>query len=151
VTLERRTPLNRKTPLRSGKGLARGSSQLRRTGALRPVSDRRAADRAANAAVRNRVFARDGGCLLAGRPDAGRCVGRLTFHHLRKAGQGGPYTARNGVALCAGHNDWIETAQGQGPAWLMGLWCRRGETLNQCWRRLAAAGLVTYGWNGDPA
>lgn len=55
--------------------------------------------------MREAVFRRDGGCLMRRR---GGCFGRTTFHHLRKAGQGGPYTEANGVALCQFHNDDVE-------------------------------------------
>jgi hypothetical protein len=37
-----------------------------------------------------------------------RCMGRLTFHHLKKAGQGGEYTEANGACLCVFHNDDVE-------------------------------------------
>lgn len=56
--------------------------------------------------VRAAVFARDGGCVLAG--VAVRCGGGLTFHHRRKAGAAGAYTVQNGAALCAIHNTWVE-------------------------------------------
>jgi hypothetical protein len=150
MTLERRTPLRRGKPLRSGGGLKRGGS-LRRTGRLNPISRKRADELEQRARVRQAVYERDRGCLLRGMPDAGRCAGRPTPHHVRKEGQGGPYTLLNLVQLCAGHNDWIETAQGQPLAHAWGLWCRRGEDLENCWRLMQAAGLVSHLWNGDPA
>lgn len=71
--------------------------------------------RARHKATREAVFARDGACLIANAvaagydSTAGECGGRLrTYHHLRKAGQGGTYTELNGVTLCSVHNDWVE-------------------------------------------
>lgn len=83
---------------------------LRRRTPIAPQSARRRAVRSARAAVAAQVFARDGGCVLSG----GRwgrfpaCFGRLTVHHVRKASQGGSYTAANLVALCVHHNDAVE-------------------------------------------
>lgn len=159
MTLERRTPLRRGKPLKAGKPLARGkplgrgNAGLARGAPLRPVSDRRAAERPAHDIVRAWVFVRDRQrCLLAGRQDAaGQCRGPLTPHHVRKAGQGGPYTRQNIVTLCAGHNEWVETSVGAPTAYLWGLWCRRGETLATCWLRMLAAGLVDYDSEGHPA
>ena len=55
------------------------------------------------------VFERDGHqCRLRWRMEAGDCFGPLTYHHLRKASQGGAYTMENGACLCAGHNVWVE-------------------------------------------
>jgi hypothetical protein len=46
------------------------------------------------------------------------CEGRLTFGHVKKAGQGGEYDRSNGLPECWYHNAvWIET----GPRWLMEL------------------------------
>lgn len=55
--------------------------------------------------IRDAVFRRDGGCLLAGH---GRCFGGLTAHHVVKAGQGGAYSLANLRTLCAHHNDQLE-------------------------------------------
>lgn len=92
--------------------------------------------------VRAAVFARDGyRCLLAGRRDVPACFGINTPHHLRKSGQGGPYVVENLVTLCLSHNDtWVE---GHGDAaWALGLLCRNGDSLDECWERLRNAGLV---------
>lgn len=60
--------------------------------------------------MRAEVFARDGyRCRLEGVKGAGPCFGVLTFHHRRKSGQGGQYTVANGAALCAGHNERLES------------------------------------------
>lgn len=135
-------------PLQRSTGLRPGAPPKRRT-RLRQVSPRRVADSPARAAARARVFARDGHrCLLAGYPGAPPCWGPLTFHHLRKAGQGGPYNELNGVTLCAGHNSWVETVRIL--ARRLGLEMRRGDTYDQVWAKLAAAGLVTYHWTGAP-
>ena len=82
---------------------------------IRRISKARLADADRRKAVREAVFARDGGCLLSpwgrlndeGR-DWGPCVGVLTPHHLLKASQGGAYSEDNLVALCAMHNSMIE-------------------------------------------
>jgi hypothetical protein len=156
MTLERRARLERRTPLTSRAKLARSApirrgGSLPRSGRLRPVSDRRAAQADEHAVIRRQVFDRDHRCLLVGRSDAGRCWGPPTPHHIRKAGQGGPYTLLNLVQLCLHHNEWIETADGQPLALIWGLWCRNGDDLESCWRRLLAHGLVTYDPTGAPA
>lgn len=99
MSLERRTPLKRTGGLKRGKGL--------RAKPLEPDEAKR------RALVRGAVFARDGfACALAGDPEAiallGPCFGRLTYHHLRKAGQGGAYSVENGLTLCLGHNGAVE-------------------------------------------
>ena len=66
-----------------------------------------AEQRDAEEAVRAVVFARDGGCLMA-LLEPERCFGRLTYHHLHKAGQGGGYNESNGVCLCLRHNGDVE-------------------------------------------
>lgn len=58
--------------------------------------------------IRQAVFDRDGRCLLADLPGAGRCFGHITVHHRRKAGQGGAYTMANLVSGCSHHNDELE-------------------------------------------
>lgn len=124
MTLQRRTPLQRKTPLRSTSGIAGKSAgiasnaplvrggELKRTGRLKPMSDKRRDQLPAEAVVRAAVFARDGHrCrikpLLKGTRWE-RCWGRLTVHHLRKAGQCGAFTEENLISACAGHNGWVE-------------------------------------------
>jgi hypothetical protein len=92
-------------------------------------------------AIRAAVFERDGyRCLLGASSRAVRCVGRLTPHHLRKAGQGGPYAAENLVSLCEGCNGWVEDFPTT--AYVLGLVCRAGDTLDECWERMRTAGLV---------
>ena len=110
--MKRGGPLKRTTPLARGKGLGRGTKNLERGKALaaKPLEREEAKRRAL---VRGAVFARDGfACVLAARPEAlevlGPCFGRLTYHHVRKAGQGGPYTLENGLTLCLGHNGAVE-------------------------------------------
>lgn len=112
---------------------------------LRP-KQRPAEEIAERARVRADVFARDGHrCLLAARRDVPACSGTLTPHHLRKSGQGGSYTLRNLVSLCSFHNDsWVESHPDA--AWALGLVCRNGDTLLECWDRLRAAGLVRTAW-----
>lgn len=67
-----------------------------------------AAEQRRRAEVREAVFRRDQVCQLAGVDGAGRCFGGPTFHHRRKAGQGGEYSVENGALLCAHHNDELE-------------------------------------------
>lgn len=76
---------------------------------LRKVSAKRAAEAPGNAAVRAAVFRRDGGCVLERIHGAGPCYGKLTVHHKLKASQGGKYTEANLVAMCASHNDRLES------------------------------------------
>lgn len=131
---------------------------LRRTGPpkrktpLKPISDKRLADLSdpARAEAREQVFARDQRCLLSRWAGVPSCLGPLTVHHLRKAGQGGPYNALNLVTLCAGHNVWVEGSDAADVVWAWGLVMRNGETYDEVWRRLAKAGLVAYTWTGQP-
>ena len=64
------------------------------------------------AQVREAVFARDGGCLLA---SVGPCAGRLSPHHRRKAAAGGAYVEANLATLCTYHNGLIEDE----PSWFV--------------------------------
>lgn len=126
----KRSPLPpRRTPL------ARGVKRLARRTRLRPVSQHRQREALGRAAVRAAVFERDGWrCWMAGRlfgsPASERewwvpCHGGLTLHHLRKASQGGDYSAENGITLCVRHNEWVEEAPTV--AHTLGLVVRRGE------------------------
>lgn len=96
--------------------------------------------------MREGVFARDRGCRLAG-SSAGPCLGRLTFHHLRKAGRGGAYAPWNGLALCAHHNDWIEENRPTAATW--GLVVGNGEHYVEAWARMHLAGVVWWWWDGS--
>ncbi len=100
----------KRSAIKRGKPLARGKR-------LSPRSAKREAEAAERFVVRERVFARDGHqCVvprlaaLAGVASAvvGACFGPLTYHHLKKASAGGPYTVDNGASTCAFHNGWIE-------------------------------------------
>jgi hypothetical protein len=120
---------------------------------VRQVSRKRQAelDNPARGAVRDRVFARDGSCLLRRWAGIPPCIGNpFTPHHLRKAAQGGPYNELNLVTLCAGHNDWVETSEAADVVHAWGLVKRNSDTYADVWARLAAAGLVTYKWTGQP-
>ncbi len=110
--------------------LARRSAMKIKADALKP-------------AIRALLWNRDGGrCALVGCRMDGvpQCFGGPTPHHIRKDGQGGEYNLANLVTLCVGHNDWVETAPIL--AWMLGLVCRSGEVLDECWDRMRAAGLV---------
>lgn len=76
---------------------------------LKMMSDKRREQIPEREQVRKAVLRRDGEkCRIAPfLPDL-PCYGRMTVHHLWKAGQGGPYTEANLVAACAFHNDWVE-------------------------------------------
>lgn len=96
--MKRSPPPARRQPLR------RTSAPLRTTRTGLPPEEK-----ARRARVKAAVFERDGyRCRLAGVAGAGRCFGELTFHHRRKASQGGRYTFENGAALCAHHNEQLE-------------------------------------------
>lgn len=115
------------------------------------------------AATRAAVFARDGGqCLLLrtrfleadGQPAGSRlgtCHGNpLTPHHLRKAGQGGPYSLRNLITLCAGHNDRIEELP-RADMVAAGLVVPRGADIGSAWALLQLQEIVAWWWDGTPA
>lgn len=127
----------KRTPLKRGKPLARAKR-------LSPRSVKREAEAAERFIIRGFVFARDGHrCLLAGR-EAGplthsRCS-EPSVHHLRKSAQGGEYQPWNLVTLCTWANGAIEDHPDE--AWRIGLVCRRGETLPECYERMAVAGLT---------
>jgi len=118
---------------------------------INAMSEKRRARQEEGAKVRQQVFQRDRfRCLLDGRPHptVPRCHGPATVHHMRKAGQGGAYSMVNLVTLCAGHNDWLEEADGARFGEAVGLVIRRGTTHDEAWAALEQAGLVTYGPGG---
>lgn len=91
--------------------------------------------------VRAEVFARDGHqCRLGGWGTGHYCSPNLSVHHLLKSSACGRYEQRNLLTLCIRCNSWVEdhpvTAHD------LGLVCRRGDTLLECWERLVAAALV---------
>lgn len=115
--LERRTPLTGKTRLERRTPLRVPVVNGRRWSTLRARSPKKEAARTDEHEIRQRVFRRDGGCLLrAGGPydhlktDAvPSCFGPLTPHHRRKSGRGGAYSMANICCLCAHHNDELES------------------------------------------
>lgn len=137
VTLQRKTPL-RATPLpRSRKP-------------VKFVSDRRRAERGQRDAERLFVLSRDGGCLLRGRLDIPHwCSGGDSFHHIVKAWKRPPYDRRHGVCLCFFHNGLLEAdADFAAKGHELGLVVREGETVEEAWEKMRAAGLVGYGPEG---
>lgn len=130
-------------------GLVSGGPPHRR-GRLAPVSEVRRNRRGAAQPIIDAVFARDGGCILRRHVHVvGRCYGApMTPHHLRKAGQGGTWTASNLVTLCAFHNGWVENWPQT--AHRLGLVIRTGEIAADAWARMRAAGL-SVGPEHDPA
>lgn len=79
---------------------------------IRRMSNKRRADLARRAAIRDVVFVRDNfTCrlrLAALLPIVGFCSGPLTPHHVQKASDLGEYTVENLVTLCAFHNGLME-------------------------------------------
>lgn len=117
--------------------LARGKGPERRT-RLRPFSAKRLRDRPRRDRVREAVFARDGGCRMAGHPTT--CAGPLTPHHLRKSSDCGKYEESNLIGLCAWHNGtWVEGHPIEAEA--MGLAERGLQTPETTWLRLFLCGL----------
>ena len=99
---ERRKELKRTGFKNRGKGLNPGK-------ALKPMSDKRREELPERDRVRANVYKRDGyKCRIAPFLPDDPCMGRLTPHHLKKAGQGGAYNEENLISACAHHNDWVE-------------------------------------------
>jgi hypothetical protein len=147
--VKRGEPLRRGVPLRAAPAVT--AAWRGRGKRLQPRSAKKAAAQPEEEWVRAVVFARDQGCLLSHLPnEAGRCAGPLTFHHLRKAGQGGPYTVANGVALCAGHNGWVEDYPLEALRW--GLVVRGSVTVTEAAARRATWGLTPrrHRWSSRP-
>lgn len=140
--MKRTGRLERRTPLRANLATTMGWQRKPR----KPLpfrSAKKQAARPAEVAVRDRVFDRDGGCVMRtvfiGRTP---CGGPLTPHHLRKSSAGGTWDDDNVVACCAVHNGWIEddppTARG------IGLVVRAGITPGEAWDLRVAYGLVVH-------
>lgn len=131
--LERGKPLGRGKPLERGRPLERGTSELARTGPperhtkLKAESAKHRQGRAGHDVIREAVFFRDGyRCVLADRPETGKCHGPLTPHHVKKDGQGGSYSMENLRSLCVYHNDtWVEEHPLEAEA--LGLWVHAWE------------------------
>ena len=83
---------------------------MKRGGRLSPTSKKRLEELKERPAIRQRVFERDGGCVVRTNPLWGPCWGGLTPHHRLKASQGGEFTEENLVTLCAFHNGMVEDA-----------------------------------------
>lgn len=114
---------------------------------LRPRSEKATEQREVAVPIVDEVYERDGHrCVLAAYPSH-QCFGRLTPHHLRKTGQGGPWAAVNLVTLCAHGNGWVENEPTV--AHTIGLVIRTGETYADAWARMRTAGL-TPGAQHDP-
>lgn len=132
----------RRTPLRRGASL-QATSALSRTSRLKPRSAKRVTRNEENdAVVRAVVFARDGGRCVA-KPVAdklgGKCFGPLTPHHLIKASKGGAYSPEVLVSLCSFHNGMVEDRPAT--AHSLGLVVRSGETLEEAYEKMRAAGM----------
>lgn len=92
------------------KAMARGEGP-KRTGRIKPMSDKRRAAIPSRVEVRKAVLKRDGyRCRLRDVPGVGECMGELQMHEKLKASQGkDTYTVENGATLCSHHNTLIET------------------------------------------
>jgi hypothetical protein len=112
---------------------------LSRRGRLRSQSEKRTERRASVQPVVDAVLARDGGCVLRNHRGAGDCSGQDTPHHLCKAWKGWDWTLDNLVALCAGHNGWVEDHPDD--AFLLGLVIREGTTPAGAWLAMLMADL----------
>lgn len=88
---------------------AKAAAWRRRSRRVKPMSDQRRDDLPRRREVREAVFERDRCCVLLTLVAGHCCLGPLTPHHVRKAGQGGPYAEANLVAVCAFGNSWLET------------------------------------------
>lgn len=132
---------SRKKPIARGEG-------PRRTGRLKPMSDKKRAALPDEREVREAVFKRDGYRCRLGTIEQHDCVRSLSVHHLLKASAGGFYEPANLVTLCIVANDWVEDhpviAHG------FGLVIGNGETEEMAWALLVATGLVSYGPLGEP-
>ena len=82
--------------------------QERSRGSLRSRGRQKEAERAAERAIRERVFARDRRCVLDVVDPSHKCNGPLTPHHRRKASSGGAYSMANLISVCASGTGDIE-------------------------------------------
>lgn len=80
--------------------------------AVKSQSDKRAEKAEMRERLRQAVFARDGGCVLAGETPW-ECAGiPTTVHHRRKASACGYWSLKNLITLCSFHNQDIENRPG---------------------------------------
>lgn len=96
------------------------------------------------APIKAAALDRDGRCLLDVL-DGHRCYGPLTPHHLAKTAAGTAAevdTYAGIVALCAAGNTAVEDFPDRYHA--LGLVRRRGETIAECWARMAYYGLTVH-------
>ena len=109
---------------------------------INPVSAKRRETAADRDLVREAVFARDNyRCVLRDWHHSALVhTSVLTVHHIKKTSARGPYEVANLVSLCASCNDWVEMEPTAAHA--LGLVCRNGDTLDECWARMRAVGLV---------
>lgn len=135
--------MKRRKPLRANPATTREWKRRSRQ-PLRQTSRKRRVVADYERLVRAEVKDRDGGCVLRtiadSDPVARKCWGIDTYHHLHKAGQGGPTTLDNGVCLCAGHNVRVEDE----PAWAkrVGLVVNMEIDPGEAWDRRQLAGLI---------
>ena len=131
----KRTPLNRRQ--QTAVDYAR---QLRRTPMSTKPTKRALEKRDAMHAARVLLSVRDGWtCRLryAANPT---CFGPLDPHHLKKASAGGTEAIEGLVWLCRTHNTAVEDHPDRAHA--LGLVVRFGDTLEDAWTRMHAAGLA---------
>lgn len=103
MTGQPRKPLQRKTPLKSGGSLARKPFPRQqpcvgKTREPKPKTDADRAEAAAERHARRLVKARSGGwCEICGQK-------ATNFQHRMNKGQGGPWSASNGIDVCGWGN-----------------------------------------------
>lgn len=106
--------MNRRSQLRRRTALARGESRLARrpacrgcTSTLKPMSDQRRAQLPTRAEVRERVKARDGGCVAVALVPEVKCWGILEVDEVKNRAAGGDWLDEDQCqTLCSAHHRW---------------------------------------------
>lgn len=80
---------------------------LKRTGRLKPMSDRTRSRIDERSAVRAAVHERDRGCVAVDLVPSVRCAGPLDVDEIKpRSGGGDPYDPDHCQVLCRAHHDW---------------------------------------------
>ena len=117
----KRTGLKRKTPLKSGSSkLGSGSGLARSSKRIPQQSPKRIAEKDEREAMRQRVIARDGGCVGPARGLPGACGTLpdrygLEVHEFRQRSThpGSHLRDEDAVALCAVHHSYCTSPSGE--------------------------------------
>lgn len=124
----KRSPLVRRSPLKARSALKRG-------GPLRTVSVRKSRRAAVQAAVRRRVFERDGHrCRVRPMVPHVECTSGLHPHHRWLVSQGGPDAVWNEITTCPAHHNWVHANPADARA--LGLYSATGQ--EPAFKRLTA-------------